>query len=226
MCVHVINPVKFLHYFLSNNCLCAYYTFWNVYIIFYPITVITFITFQKVFKKALELRYHPIRHFTSDINHNAPCLRPPHPQKFAQPLYSLGTIVISCHSINYLSLREHKLYLRDCAMQLFHVFIWHNVTARCRRYVSPQMYRSSLEFAVAHWLEHPASVVEGSGFNSHLQLKFFFLSPLSTHIILFIIYCLESNYVTARCSYSVCLFDIMWLRLTCLSREFSVAQWL
>ena len=40
--------------------------------------------------------------------------------------------------------------------------------------------RSSLEFAVAHWLEHPASVVEGSGFNSHLELKFFF-SESSLH---------------------------------------------
>ena len=83
------------------------------------------------------------------------------------------------------------------------------MTARCRRYVSPQMCRSSLEFAVAHWLEHPASVVEGSGFNSHLELNFFFPSPLSTHIILFIIYCSESNYVTAKCSYTVCLRDIM-----------------
>ena len=45
------------------------------------------------------------------------------------------------------------------------------MTARCRRYVSPQMCRSSLEFAVAHWLEHPPSVVEGSGFNSHLELN-------------------------------------------------------
>ena len=100
---------------------------------------------------------------------------------FAQPLSSLGTIVRSYHSVNYLSLREHKLYLRDCAMQLFHVFIWHNVTARCGRYVSPQMRRSSLEFAVAQWLEHPASVVEGSGFNSHLELKIFSESFLHTY---------------------------------------------
>ena len=81
LCVHVIDPVKFLYYFLSNYCMCACYTFCNVYIIFYAISVFKFITFQKVFKKALELSYHPIRHVTSDINHNAPCLPPPPPQK-------------------------------------------------------------------------------------------------------------------------------------------------
>ena len=50
------------------------------------------------------------------------------------------------------------------------------------------MCRSSLEFAVAHWLEHPASVVEGSGFNSHLELNFFFrvLSPHISFYLLFI----------------------------------------
>ena len=41
----------------------------------------------------------------------------------------------------------------------------------------------------------------------------FFLSPFFTHIILFIVYCSESNYVTAKCSYSVCLCHIMWLSL-------------
>ena len=63
MCVHVINPVKFLYHFLSNYRMCACYTFCNVYIIFYPIIVFIFITFQEVFKKALELSYRPIRHF-------------------------------------------------------------------------------------------------------------------------------------------------------------------
>ena len=73
-------------------------------------------------------------------------------------------------------------------MQLLYVFIWHNVTARCRRYVSPQMCRSSLEFAVARWLEHPAGVVEGSGFSSHLELKIYFwvLSPHISFYLLFI----------------------------------------
>ena len=65
--MHVINPVKYLYHFLSNYCMCACYKSCNFCTIFYPITVFIFITFQKFFKKALELSYHPIRPLQSHI---------------------------------------------------------------------------------------------------------------------------------------------------------------
>ena len=60
------------------------------------------------------------------------------------------------HSIYYFLLREY-IY----------------VTARCSRYVSPQMTCSSLEFTVAQWLEHPPSVWKVVGSISILNSEFF-----------------------------------------------------
>ena len=59
------------------------------------------------------------------------------------------------------------------------------------------MSRSSLEFAVALWLEHSGSVWKVVG-SIPIWNSEFFLSSLSTQIILFIIYRSESNNVTSK----------------------------
>ena len=62
LCVHVINPVKFLiSYSITVYVHIIHFVMFILF--FYPITVFIFITFQEVFKEALELSYHLIRHF-------------------------------------------------------------------------------------------------------------------------------------------------------------------
>ena len=93
----VINPVKYLYHFLSNYCMCACYKSCNFCIIFYPITVFIFITFQKFFKKELELSYHPIRHLQSHIT--------------IMHLVSLQTCAWPLSSLGFARLKRETFYL-------------------------------------------------------------------------------------------------------------------
>lgn len=77
-------------------------------------------------------------------------------------------------------------YLRDCEMQFFLcVFIWHNVTVRWGRCVSPQMTCSSLQLSVAQWLERPTSLwkVVSSSLHTYHSIYLGFNRPYSIFAI-------------------------------------------
>ena len=66
---------------------------------------------------------------------------------------------------------------------------------------------------------------------SHLELRIFFRVFPATYIILFIIYCSVSIYVTARCTFlcvhlTLCDCEMRSLCQTCSSLKFTVTQWL
>ena len=93
----------------------------------------------------------------------------------------LSSSLHTYHSVFIIYCSE-SIYKCDCTMQLICVFIWHNMTARCGPYVSPQMTCSTLEFTLAQWLGHLISVWKVVGSFSHLGNFFWVL--LSTHILL------------------------------------------
>ena len=94
----------------------------------------------------------------------------------------LSSSLHTYHSVFIIYCSE-SIYKCDCAMQLICVFIWHNMTAWCGPYVSPQMTCSTLEFTLAQWLGHLISVcLEGCGF-IFPSGKFFLSSSLHTYSI-------------------------------------------